>query len=227
MVDLLSTKLETPANKARWRPLTGDDDPPEKLRGRMQKLEERLNKKKEQLLEKQLILEEVSGLGERLHMEAAQGREQTIDVSKQLNSLQTNLRVTTRKMMATVAELSMYQATAIKLQQEKHDKELQLEDAKWRLEHGQPPTDSIEQEWYKMERERLRSKRRDLETIQQEEVEPPPGVVRSTAEPRPNAYIADEIGIPQPYGRFAPYKPPEPGSSMRHIRKPVERQVQL
>ena len=42
----------------------------------------------------------------------------------------------------------------------------------------------------------------------------------STAEPRPHAYIPEKLGIPKPYGVFAPFKPVEPGSTMRHIRKP-------
>lgn len=49
--------------------------------------------------------------------------------------------------MATVSELSMYQATAMKLQQEKHDREMELQDMRWCLEHGEPPTDGAEQEW--------------------------------------------------------------------------------
>jgi len=51
---------------------------------------------------------------------------------------------------------------------------------------------------------------------------------QTTAEPRPNAYIPDDIvGIPKPYGGLAPFKPTELGTSMRHIRKPVLREVEL
>ena len=49
--------------------------------------------------------------------------------------------------MATVSELSMYQATAMKLQQEKHEAELSVQDANWRLEQGQPPNEEAELEW--------------------------------------------------------------------------------
>ncbi len=45
------------------------------------------------------------------------------------------------------------------------------------------------------------------------------------AEPRPNAYIPESLGIPKPYGGFAPFKPQEPGSTMRHIRKPQPKEV--
>ena len=52
----------------------------------------------------------------------------------------------------------------------------------------------------------------------------------TTAEPRPNAYIPDnenELPIPRPYGAHAPFKPNEPGSSMRHIRKPVPKPIEI
>ena len=53
---------------------------------------------------------------------------------------------------------------------------------------------------------------------------------KSTAEPRPNAYIPDddmELPIPRPYGAHAPFKPQEPGTTMRHIRKPVPKPIEI
>jgi hypothetical protein len=47
----------------------------------------------------------------------------------------------------------------------------------------------------------------------------------TTAEPRPNAYIPDELGIPKPYGAFSPFKPSAPGTTMRHVRKPAPREI--
>lgn len=55
----------------------------------------------------------------------------------------------------------------------------------------------------------------------------PTQITRTTAEPRPNAYIPDDVGIPVPYGQAAPFKPTEAGSTMRHIRKPVIQPVQF
>ena len=40
------------------------------------------------------------------------------------------------------------------------------------------------------------------------------------AEPRPNAYIPQsdtELPLPKPYGSQAPFKPSQPGATMRHI----------
>ena len=50
-------------------------------------------------------------------------------LSKRVNDFQTRIKGLTRQMMATVSELSMYQATAMKLQQEKHEREMEAEDA--------------------------------------------------------------------------------------------------
>ena len=57
-----------------------------------------------------------------------------------------------------------------------------------------------------------------------------PGGTVTTAEPRPNAYIPEddaELPIPRPYGSHAPFKPAEPGSTMRHIRKPIPKPIEI
>jgi hypothetical protein len=55
-----------------------------------------------------------------------------------------------------------------------------------------------------------------------------PGAVRTTADARPNAYIPDdELGLPKPYGSHAPFRPSEAGSTMRHIRKPVVKEIEI
>ena len=81
-------------------------------------LEERVNDKKEQLLEKDLVLEEVSNLANRLRAQALEGRGETLELAKRVNDFQVRIKNTTRRMMATVSELSMYQASAMKLTQE-------------------------------------------------------------------------------------------------------------
>ena len=132
-------------------------------------------------------------------------------------------------MMATVSELSMYQATAMKLQQTKHDRDMELEDARWRLQQGQAPTEAAEHAWYRAERERLRK----IESAQSggptrmSDGMVPAAIVRTTAEPRPNAYIPDEIGIPKPYGALAPFKPMAQGATMRHIKRPKPREIEI
>ena len=57
------------------------------------------------------------------------------------------------------------------------------------------------------------------------EDDPNQAITNTTAEPRPNAYLPEALGIPKPYGQYAPFKPTEPGSTMRHIRKPEVREI--
>merc|ERR1719310_309065 len=61
----LSDELEKPEGSLRkWRPLPGTDPDQETLSSKIQFLEERLNDKKEALLEKELVLEDVTTLSE-------------------------------------------------------------------------------------------------------------------------------------------------------------------
>merc|ERR1719274_198377 len=114
--DELSLELENPSSSLRkWRQLQGEDPDTEALRAKIQVLEERLNDKKEGLLEKELILEEVTALLDKLRQQAVDGRQGTMELSQKVNVFQSRIKDMTRKMMATVSELSMYQATAQKL----------------------------------------------------------------------------------------------------------------
>ena len=106
----LSHDLETPTNKKRWRALEGKDLEPDELATKVRELDERLNDKKEIMLEKELVLEEVSSLSDRLRKQAADGREDTLELANKVNEFQNRIRSITRKMMATVSELSMYTA---------------------------------------------------------------------------------------------------------------------
>jgi hypothetical protein len=53
-------------------------------------------------------------------------------------------------MMALVAELSMYQATALKLQQERSLRESEYEMAKTRFDRGEPPMADAEKDWARL-----------------------------------------------------------------------------
>ena len=59
-------------------------------------------------------------------------------------------------MMAMVAELSMHQANALRIQQEVKDKEAELEQCYLRMEKGEAPSEEIEQEWQKMVMDAIR-----------------------------------------------------------------------
>lgn len=158
----LSEKLEDPANQERWRELGGEDPDQEALEAKIQVLEERLNLKKESLLEKELILDEITNLSENLRTQALQGRYSTLEVSTKVNDLQARLKKITRKMMSTISELSMFQANVIKLNQEKEFSYQNLEISRERQENGLPPTEESEIEFLKM----LGNKKRHQEIIE-------------------------------------------------------------
>lgn len=223
----LSAQLEDPSNVDRWRPLDGTDPDMEQLDAKVKVLEDRLDEKREQLLEKELILEEVSSLTERLRSQALQRRESAKSLTDQLTELQGRIRDITKKMLAVVSELSMYQATALRLQQEKTSREEDLEAAKWKLSHGEAPTEDTIKDWNRMERKRLAQTEAAMHNGDELRLMQPNTMAKTTAEPRPTAYIPDELGIPKPYGGSAPFKPTELGSTMRHIKLPNPKEIEI
>jgi hypothetical protein len=228
MVELLSSQLENPSQHPKWRDLGGEDPEQEALQAKVQVLEERLNNKKESLLEKELVYEEVSNLAEKLRKQALDGRKTTLEIAEKINEYKARTTELSRKMLATVSELSMFQSKALKLQEEKKIKENVLDDADIRIKQGMPPTDSAEEEWARMERNRARAEQDREERKQRKLIEQqlPPNGVKTTALPRPNSYLRPDLPLPQPYGHFAPFKPSEPGANMRHITKPNPREIE-
>jgi hypothetical protein len=229
----LCVDLESPENAERFRLLEGEDPDVDTLGAKIAVLEARLDEKKSLLLEKELVLEEVTTLTQKLKNRAGDGRGETLRLSAKVNDCQGRIRDVTRQMMATVSELSMYQATAMKLQQEKALKRAELEEMRWRVSHGKPPSDDAEREWFALEQQNLQ--RTETRLLRQQQ-NPASGdgagdgaalALRTTAEPRPNAYIPDEIGIPKPYGGHAPFKPTEAGSTMRHMRNPNPGDIEI
>lgn len=232
MVELFK-ELEDPRNVDRVRYLEGKDPTPTELHEKTEGLEMRLAEKEEHLLEKDLIYEQVTRLAERVKKKAESGKEDTLELAKKVNDLQGKIKGTTRQMMAMVSELSMNQANALKLQQNLKEKEAELEQCYIRMEKGEPPNDDYERAWLRMLRDDD-IRQRDKEEIRMAEEEEDQykiaGGVTTTAEPRPNAYIPDddsELPIPRPYGKHAPFKPSEPGSTMRHTRKPIPKPIEI
>mmetsp|Transcript_1201 Transcript_1201/g.3007 ORF Transcript_1201/g.3007 Transcript_1201/m.3007 type:complete len:926 (+) Transcript_1201:103-2880(+) len=229
--DDLSRELENPQSSLRkWRKLGGEDLDPQTLRVKIQDLEERLNDKKESLLEKELILEEVTALSDKLRQQAVDGRQGTMELSQKVNVFQSRIKDVTRKMMATVSELSMHQATAHKLQQERDEISDKAIIARERMSNGEPPTDTADAEFEKMllvERQRELDKVAAVQRRQEEDIMNS-NFTRTTAEPRVNAYIPEaDHGLPKAYGHNAPFKPTTLGSTMRHIRKPNPKPIEI
>ena len=155
-VNELAQQLEDPERHPKKRELEGEDADPEALLAKIQVLEERLNNKKESLLEKELVYEEVTTLAEKLRAQALDGRKSTLEIAEKINEYKARTTDLSRKMLATVSELSMFQSKALKLQQEKEEKEKLLENAVQRMENGMPPTDTVDSEWAKKVRDQQR-----------------------------------------------------------------------
>lgn len=255
----LSEELQVPnpsINPTRYRKIAGNDPSHNQLQSNIAVLSSRLTAQKEQLLEKELILEEVGGLTEKLRLQAVEGHDITLLLAKKMNSLQHQVKKVTRTMMATVSELSMYQATTIRLENEQETLRTVIVEGQLLLNDQKAPFQEAEIEWANMERNRQRSIEQltnhlvnsrgvnhrdwtpsyDYTTEHHHHPDTASAAASSagagskvnaktTAEPRPNAYIADDIGIPKPYGAHAPFKPTPLGANLRHIKKPQPRQV--
>ena len=165
-------------------------------------------------------------MSNKLRIQAASGRADTLELARKVNDYQTRMRSVTTRTMATISELSMYQATALKLSAEKAGVEAEVAAARVRLADGDAPTADAETEWRRMVRQKeVTAALREAQAVAQHILDAKGTVVTTTADPRPNAYIPERLGIPKPYGTFAPFKPQDPGSTMRHIRKPVLREI--
>ena len=227
-VQELSEKLEDPKKHPNAVDLPGEDPDEEALLAKIHVLEERLNNKKEALLEKELVYEEVTNLAEKLRTQALDGRKTTLEVAEKINEYKARRTELSRKMLATVSELSMFQSKTLKLQQEKEEKEAILEQALQNMNEGLPPTEDAEIEWQRLQRNMQRRKQESEDRRQRKALEAQltPAGVKTSALPRPNSYMPPDIQIPRPYGLFAPFKPSEPGAQMRHIVKPQLKEIE-
>ncbi|KAM3924189.1 coiled-coil domain-containing protein 146 [Leptodactylus fuscus] len=225
--------VQSPDKEGRLRILDGKDPTLQDLMKKMEELELRLAEKEEHLLEKDFLYEQVSRLSERIRIKADNGKEDTLVLAKKMNEIQKKMKDTTRKMMSCIAELSMQQANCIKLQHEMRAKEKFMQRCHTRMEQGLPPSEEMEQEWKRLLREERRRRHEKEEKARAEEEEEQhilPNGFYTTAEQRPNAYIPEDesvLPLPRPYGALAPFKPSEPCSNMRHIRKPLIRPIEI
>lgn len=101
VTESLCKDLESPSNDSRWRSLPGDDPDREQLLAKTAVLEERLNLKKEALLENELVLEEISNLTSKLRSRANDGRDATLDLARRVNDFQAKIRDTTRRIISS------------------------------------------------------------------------------------------------------------------------------
>ena len=175
-------------------------------------------------MEKDLVLEELTELSSRLRQQANSGRDFTLAQAKRVNLFQFGIKAKTKKMMATLSELSMVQASTIKLELDVRGAEDQLGDARSRVEQGLAPTDDVAERYEKDRRNEARMSE-ILRTRREREFAAlaSPDTLRTTAERRPTSYIPDtELGLPLPFGGHAPFRPTlqVQGNVARYCRKP-------
>uniref|UniRef100_A0A452H4L3 Uncharacterized protein n=1 Tax=Gopherus agassizii TaxID=38772 RepID=A0A452H4L3_9SAUR len=232
----LEKHFADPEGKNRKRVLKGKDPSLPELFKKIEELEIQLVQKEEKLLEKDFIYEHVSRLTDRLRTKTENGKEDTLILAKRMNELQQKIKEKTQKLMALIAELSMKQAITIKLQQEMRDKEQFLLTVSSRIERGLPPPKETETEWLKvlrneeMHKAAAEAREKLVSSAKRKLYYASPNSIYTTAEQRPNAYIPDDenvLPLPRPYGALAPFKPTEPGSNMRHIRKPIVKPIEI
>lgn len=152
----LSKELENPHNNKKLKELQGEDPDEEALNAKILVLEERLNLKKEQLLEKELVLDEVTHLVDEFKQRAEVGRQSTLEVSEKINDFQSRLKDLTRKMKAIVSEMAVCQANAIRYGEDREKLAKLVETARDRMEQGYPPTPETEIEYFKIIRDKKR-----------------------------------------------------------------------
>ncbi|KAM4678210.1 coiled-coil domain-containing protein 146 isoform 2-T2 [Discoglossus pictus] len=229
----MEKQAENPEKENRIRLLEGKDPSLQELVKKTEELELRLAEKEERLLEKEFLYEQVSRLSERVRIKAENGKLDTLTLAKKMNEIQTKIKDATRKLMSLIAELSMQQANAIKLQQEAREKEKYVETCYMRIEQGLPPSEETEQEWRRMlhmARRQQMDRQEKARLAEEDEQRLLPNGVYTTAEQRPNAYIPENelaLPLPRPYGGLAPFKPSESGSNLRHIRKPTIKPIEI
>lgn len=231
----LSECLENPGKesaRSRWRDLGGEDLDEEQLFAKKEILMQRLGDGKEQLIEREVLLEELLSQNRILENDVEICRIKSQPTIKKLNECQARVRESTRSMMALVSELSMHQATALNLEENKETKEEQLSNARNLVSQGQPPSELALRE---LNRKLQKSSQKADEQREQENVDPRSHenefgkiyypakyALRTTAEPRPTAYIPDVgIEVPKPYGVMAAFKPSDRARALRQIDKPI------
>lgn len=160
--------------------------------------------------------------------QAREGRKDALSYSNKIHDIQADLRDITQQLMSIVSELSMYKAMTIKLEEERNTLKDKIDRAVEAIDQNARPQEELIDCYYREERDRLLDLER-IENLNKSKLLQSQDVnqLQTTAEPRPNAYLPEDLPIPKPYGNFAPFKPTTAGSSMRHIKKPLNTNIEI
>jgi chromosome segregation ATPase len=120
-LDSIIAEIEDPESPFK-NELPGEDPDLDYLKMKYDQLSEMLNTKKEQLLEKELINEEINEIADKLKEKATNEREKNLEVNEKMNEYEMKLTEITRRNIASTSELSMFKAMLLKLEKTKDEK---------------------------------------------------------------------------------------------------------
>merc|ERR1711871_1066010 len=124
----LHEELENPMNVHRWRKLEGSDPATYEMIQKVKMLQKRLIAKTEEVVEKDMLIQEKEKLYVQLKNILA--RQPGPEVAEQLSVYQSSLRNKTRQMKAMASELNMYQAQVNEFKYEIERLTRELQDVK-------------------------------------------------------------------------------------------------
>ena len=214
--------VENPENNLKYE-LPGEDLDTNYLKMKYDQLTEMLNEKKEKLLEKELINDEINEIAEKLRKKALEDRGKNLKISKEINEYEIKLNDITRKNIASTSELSMFQAILTKLENTKKEKEEFYTELEKRFKNGLPPP----KEWLDNYRslkivEQGRKeylKNRIQEVREKENIVIGDIPLRRRPEKRVEEYVDPKTGLPScVYGKYAPFNPYEDPNNLRHLK---------
>ena len=219
--------VENPENNLK-NELPGEDLDINYLKLKYDQLTEFLNEKKEKLLEKELINDEINEIAEKLRKKALEDRGKNLKISKEINEYEIKLNDITRKNIASTSELSMFQAILTKLESTKKEKEDAYALLEKRFKNGLPPP----REWLAIyqSQKTVQSNRKQYFNNRIQEIRDKENIIigqiplRKGPEKRVEEYIDPKTGLPScVYGKYAPFNPYAEPNNMRHLRKMQER----
>ena len=108
-VKCLEYEAETPERSDRWRVLESKQLSRAELVDKLAALSEQLDIQQTKAVQKATILQQKSDLVTKLELQTSSGKEDALTLAKAVNDYQYRIKDLSRKLMAAVAELSIYQ----------------------------------------------------------------------------------------------------------------------
>jgi chromosome segregation ATPase len=153
-VKALSEELENPDNTHRWRKLEGSDPGTYEMVQKIQALQKRLIAKTEEVVEKDLLIQEKDKLY--VELKNILARQPGPEVAEQLSIYQQSLRDKTKSMKAMASELNMYQA--------------QVSESKYEMEKLTRELQEVKRKYYEQRRRETLLKERERQVASQREL---------------------------------------------------------